>query len=288
MKIEFNEIMSSKNESLGIPNYGPWYIKSKNNAIEDMFQIEDFIKKVISKNDIEIFKGYKRFDFINYGSTQLVFVLHVDDKKYTLLVSQPATKYGVGKTEFLNLVRLNELNPDTVIKPISYFSDNPNELYVTPYVYQARCVGVNTTKWGVWLPDPEYHFEDFTKKELSNICTVMVALLIKYYDDNSNEGLSKIRLDGGDFMLDKEIDEDGYNIDSILKHIKLIAARDKIHLSLDEYIEALKQELTNNVEKPRIIGKKLRCPINLEDIEKGIKLGLNLRNRKDKILTFTK
>ena len=278
-------------ESLGIPNYGPWYIESKdkNNVIEEMFQINDFIKNAINKKDIEIFKGNKKIEFINYGRTQLVFVLHVDDRLYTLLVNQPDTKYGVGKKEFLNLLKLNEENPDNVIKPLYYFCNEQQELYVTPYIYQARCIGVNTNSWGIWIPEPEYHFENFTK-ELSNICTIMVALLIKYYDEQTHEGLSKIRLDGGDFMLDKDIDTKEYTVENILKHIKLIAARDKVSMSLDEYIKTLKDELTNHIDENnlKILGKKLRCPVDIIDIEKGIKLGLNLRKTNDKILTFDK
>lgn len=43
--------MINKNDSLGIPNYGVWYLETlpEQNGIEEMLQIHDFIKSVVRK-----------------------------------------------------------------------------------------------------------------------------------------------------------------------------------------------------------------------------------------------
>lgn len=274
-------------ESLGIPNYGSWYIEilPGQNVQEEMMQTHQFINLVLSTN-IPEFEGSKKIEFINYGSTQLVYVLTVnEERQYTFLVSQPAIKLGTSQKEFDNL-RILSKNNDNVIKPIYYFMDEKNlskELYVTPYDYQSRCIGVET-EWGMWVPEPEYHFVEFKDIDRKIINSVMIAMLIKFYDEESKKGIVKCRLDGGDFMIEKGFENHDINYENILQRIKLIAARELMTMELGDYINLLKLELSEKPSKSRIIlGKKLRRPFDNFEIEYGIKLGLQLREKEKTI-----
>jgi len=238
-------------------------------------------------NSIPEFQGkQKRLQFINYGSTQLVFVLTIDEKRqYTILVNQPAAPLGIGKREFDNLAHLNKSNKDNVIKPLHYFQDKQNprrEAYITPYSYQARCIGVEKRTWGVWVPEPQYLFHDFSLHDKKVINSSMVALLIQFYDEQNKSGLSEIRLDGGDFMLEKGLKKRDINNSNVLKKMKLIAARNMVQMDLNDYISQLTKELSGQIKDKndlRIIGKRLRCPFALDEIETGISLGMSLREK---------
>ncbi len=120
--------MIKKEDSLGIPNYGIHYLKmpSERNCIEDTLEeflrIHNFINQVASSNTVPEFQGrQKRLQFINYGSTQLVYVLTINEnRQYTFLVNQPATQFGIGRREFENLQRLSKNNRDNVVTPLYY------------------------------------------------------------------------------------------------------------------------------------------------------------------------
>ena len=100
----------------------------------------------------------------------------------------------------------------------------------------------------------------------------MVAMLVKLYDDKRKCGLSKVRLDGGDFMIEKGFEED-FHLRNVLEKMRLIAARKLVLMQFDEYIDIMKHELSGQVseyEDRFIIGKTLRCPMSIEEINKGI------------------
>ncbi len=285
--------MIKKEDSLGIPNYGIHYLKmpSERNSIVDTLEefsgIHNFISQVASNNTVPEFQGkQKRLQFINYGSTQLVYVLTIDEnRQYTFLVNQPATQFGTGKREFENLQRLSKNNKNNVITPLYYFTDKNSanrELYITPYYYQSRCIGVEDKNWGMWIPEPEYLFYDFKPQDKKVINTSMVALLVKLYDDKGKMGLSEVRLDGGDFMIEKGFEDYDINFENVLKRMKLIAARKLEPMELDEYISRIRKELSGKVsdnQEMKIIGKKLRSPLGIDEIEDGVKLGITLRNK---------
>lgn len=282
--------MIKKEESLGIPNYGMQYLKMppEHNTLEDIIKefkgINKFINDVASSNTVPEFQGKKkRIQFINYGSTQLVYVLTIDEKKqYTFLVNQPITKFGLGKREFENLRILSQKNKENVITPLYYFSEKNRELYITPYHYQSRCIGVEDKEWGIWIPEPKYNFNEFKDKDKKIINASMVALLIKLYDKKEKRGLSEVRLDGGDFMLEKGFENEKIDFENIMKNIRLIAARNLENMELDEYIYRVREELSGKVtenKEMRIIGKKLRKRLEPDEIEEGIKLGLSLREK---------
>ena len=285
--------MIKKEDSLGIPNYGMHYLKmpperdSVENTLEEFLRIHQFINQVVSSNTVPEFQGkQKRLQFINYGSTQLVYVLTIDEnRQYTFLINQPATPFGTGKREFENLQRLSKDNKTNVITPLYYFADKncaSRELYVTPYYYQSRCIGVEDKEWGIWIPEPEYLFHVFKAKDRKVINASMVALLVKLYDEKRKMGLSEVRLDGGDFMLEKGFENYDINFENILKRMKLIAARKLETMDLDEYISRIRNELSGKVadsQEIKVIGKMLRRPLELDEIEEGINLGIVLRKK---------
>ena len=287
--IEKNKTLLSE-EPLGINNYGEWYMRilPEQNDVEEFTKVNKFVTKFCYTNDIKELQGNKRHcKFINYGDTQIVFVFTVEEsKQYALLVNQPKTPAGQGLEEYNNLINLNKNNPEIVIKPLKYYVDSSNpqqELYITPYYFQARCVGVNTKEWGIWIPEPQYYFRDFNEIEKRVINKCMIALMIKLYDEKNKKGISKWRLDGGDFMLLKGFEDDEINEENIIKRLKMISARKLINIELNEYIEKMKIELRNKVkdgDEKVIIGKNLRCPFTEEEIEEGIKLGMKLREKK--------
>lgn len=132
----------------------------------------------------------------------------------------------------------------------------------------------------MWVPEPEYHFTAFKPKDREMINACMVALLIKVYD--GKQGVSRISLGGGDFMLEKGFENYDINFENILKRMKLIAARSLVEMELEDYINVLKQELSGKIKddyKMKIIGEKLTRPLELHEIEEGIKLGLELREK---------
>ena len=134
----------------------------------------------------------------------------------------------------------------------------------------------------MWIPEPRYHFREIDGNEKSTINSAMVALLVKIYDERTKSGLSECRLDGGDFMLEKGFEDENLSFDNILKRMKLIAARNLVQMNLDEYIEQLKKELSGDLssdEKNIILGKRIKCPMTKEEIEKGIEVGMELRNK---------
>lgn len=277
--------MADIKEALGIPNFGPWYLNmtEDQDIIEEMIKLKSFIASFIKNNTSDELKGDTiDIQFINYGKTQLVFVATINNsKQYTLLVNQPATIYGVGKKEYNNLNILNQVDSNLVIKPIEYYENDNHELYMTPYYHQARCVGVESTDWGIWVPEPSYHFENFDNDQRRVINTSMIAMLIKLYDDINKKGLSKCRLDGGDFMLLKGFENDKISFDNLSNYLKLIAARELITISLDDYINRIKLELSDNSKDDELIilGKKLRSPFSMQEIDDGIEMGLTLRNK---------
>lgn len=282
--------MINKNDSLGIPNYGVWYLETLPNqiAIEEMQNIHRFLNNLVrSKVAPELEGKNRRMEFINYGRTQLVYVLTVDEnRQYTFLVTQPAAEKNIGKREFTNLKQLSARSGN-VIKPMYYFQDKDNrsrEAYVTPYYYQARCIGVETTSWGMWIPEPTYHFRRFSEDERSIINSSMVAILVSLYDEKEKSGISECRLDGGDFILEKGFENYVLDYENMFDRMKLIAARNMVQMDFKDYLNRLKKELSGNMEKGErniILGKKIKCPMTDEEIEEGINLGIELKNKEN-------
>ena len=234
------KIILSK-EPLGIEGYDEWYVKilEEQNSKEEFSKVNKFVQEFCFTNNFEELKGNQKVvKFINWGETQLVFVLTIDEsKQFALLVNQPHTKEGQGLEEYNNLLYLNKLYPEIIIKPIKYYA-NPNnpqqELYITPYYFQARCLGVETTEWGMWVPEPEYHFRNYTTEEKKVINKCIVALAIKFYDEENKKAISGYKFDGGDFMLKKGYENEEINVENIIKNMVMIAARNIINIELND------------------------------------------------------
>jgi hypothetical protein len=267
----------NNDQPLGLPNYGPWYVNvsSEQNANIELLKINQFIKQILNS----IFPDIIKCEFINYGNTQLVYVATISNyKQFTLLVTQPAISTGIGKIEFDNLQKLSSKHSN-VINPICYFkSDIYNkELYITPYYFQSRCIGVETTKWGMWVPEPDYYFTNFTIQDKNIINSSMIALLIKLYDEELKQGIVETSLDGGDFMLEKSFEQSSITYENILKKMKLIAARRLLNIELNDYINLIRLELSGKSLKNKLAGQELRQVFDESEIEDGIALGLKLR-----------
>lgn len=256
-------------------------------------EICKFLVETSDSNLIPEFQGKdKKIQFINYGDTELVYVLTVGERKYTMLLGQPCIQFGTVKKEYENLRLLEKKGKQSVVVPIQYFKDEKSkqELYVTPYLHQARCIGVDEKEWGVWIPEPTYHFREFTKLERSIINSSMIAMLIKLFDDKNHLGIGECRIGGGDFMLEKGFENETVTYENILKRLKLISARELIPMSLEEYVNKLKEEFLqrtyykthNERNKTIIINQKARAPMSLDEIQNGIELGYILREREEK------
>lgn len=284
------------NNALGIPGTGIEYLKLPANQddlekrIKEYYEIQDFLAEVANSDLLPEFQGSnKSLQFINYGDTEMVYVLSVGERKYTMLLGQPATQFGTVKKEYDNLKTLGRNHADSVVVPMQYFTDEKrkHELFVTPYLYQARCIGIETRQWGAWIPEPFYRFEDFTREEQSVINSSMIARLIQYFDTKSNLGIGACHLGGGDFVLEKGYENEPVTQENILKRMKLIAARELLPMSLEEYIKRIQDEFSQRTyyhseeerDKSIQINHKLKSPMTADEIQNGIKLGLQLRER---------
>lgn len=278
-------------EPLGIPSLGYEYLRllPGQSRDEEFNSTIAFLLKVIKNNSIQEFRGNKKIlQFINYGDTELVYILSVDDKKYAILINQPHNEFGIVKKEYDNLSILGKIFPNYIVVPFHYSKDDERhkELYVAPYIYQARCIGVCEHDWGEWVPEPDYHFRDYLENERIIINSCMIALLIKFYDKEKNLGIGACKIGGGDFMLEKGYENEEITQDNILKRMKLIAAREFLSISLDDYINHIRNEFCKRTyyqteaerDKSILINYKARAGMPAEDIEKGIELGLALRN----------
>ena len=285
--------MLKENEALGIPDSGFLYIKlspeQEKERLNEFLGIRGFLVEVANSRTVPEFQGRNRnIQFINYGDTQLVYVLSADSRKYTLLLGQPSTEFGTVKREYDNLRKIGKGNNDVVV-PTHYFKDSTNtrELYVTPYLYQARCIACDDCGWGVYVPEPDYHFRTFSEDEKRVINSSMIAKLVSLYDDKNNLGVTACKIGGGDFILEKGYEDEPLTEENILKRMKLIAARELSPMSFDEYLQCIRNEFSRRTyyrteeerDKSVLINRKCRIPMTQEEIETGIAVGMQLRER---------
>ncbi|MDP1728975.1 MAG: hypothetical protein Q8L27_02105 [archaeon] len=219
-----------------------------------------------------------RLNFINYGDTQLVYLATFENgTKLTTLINQPHTPLGRVKREFTNLKRMVQIDSRFVVEPFSYFAmeEAGHELYVSQYVDNAMCVAVNGNH-GVYDPLPNYHFEEFSPEMSLEVNSSMIALLVKYYDEERQKGLAKTQVSGNDFILTRDFNKT--NPSTILPNMKLISARDFVNTSLDGYLDMLRQEfLIGTNYDSGVINARSKMPMTKREIEIGIEKGLLLR-----------
>ena len=275
-----------EHEKLGIPDNGYIYhmIDETQDRSVEFIRTQEFLESILN-NNLKIFNPTDSFHFINYGDTELVYVIEQAGNKSTILVGQPNIKFGTVKREYDNLVKLSKKNPNLVIAPTNYFCNEYREAYLTPYIYQARCFASQNFGYGAYIPDPSYHFATYSDDDTYLICKAIIANLILLYDEKENLGLGACKIGGGDFILEKEFDNEIHTIENTLRRMHLIAARELISIDLDSYIKLLKEEFSqrtyykNLSEKdPNIlVNYKNRKPMSMEAIEDGIQLGLKLK-----------
>jgi len=279
------------NNNLGIPDNGDLYhlISKDQQLISELTKSYKFLKNdFVNFLKIELpnlVTDHLELQFINYGDTQLVYVLHSNENKYAVLMGQPVAEYGIVKREFENLKRLKALDKDLVVSPLGYFGNGERELYIAPYSYQARCIASQNKGWGIFIPEPSYRFEVFTREEEKVVNQSIIAILIKLYDEKRKLGLASCKVGGGDFILEKEWSTSSKTLEKTLKYLKLIAARELIEIDLEKYIEQIRIEFLKPTyyrnlserDESVIINHKCRLPMNIEDIENGIRLGKKFR-----------
>lgn len=272
--------MEDDYNAIGIGMIDPMYIET--NEIQDKDyeykKIAKFLKiymeQYATKKNIDV--SDLKLEFINYGKTELVYVLtEPSGERVTILTKQPAVEFGKVKQEALNLKVLKQID-DSVVAPIDYYKFGDQELYVTPYINQARCIGSYGT-WGMYIPDPYYRFESFTKEQEKIVNTCMIAKLVSLYNFEKKQGISSCKLGGGDFMLPKGWEIEPPTIENTLNSLYLIAARDMIDCSFEEYLDIIRSEFAritiNENQENLLLNIRGRVAMKIEDIESGIRLG---------------
>lgn len=256
-----------ENESLGIDDYDFIYyeLSPEQQPIEEVIKTSEFIENDFANYLKENYPNYYskniRIKFINFRHMEVVYVLDNGHKKYTLLMGQPNLEYGRVKNEYDNFNALSK-NNDDVVSPLLYYG-NPNyhrEVYMTPYYYQARCISYLDEKLGIYVPEPDYHFEEFKEDDKDVIEEVITAKIISLYNLTTHIGLDKFRVSSGDFILRKGFEDTINNVNSVFNDMKVIAARKLVNMSLDDYIDLIYERL----EK-----------FDSKNIDKGIELGFS-------------
>lgn len=276
----------STKEQLGIPDtdYDYHIIPGNKSRREEVALTQEFLVNLPNQVP-EIISFQDDIDFINYGDTELVYVTSSPQAKKTILVGQPIVPLGQVKIEYDNLRHLASKNPHLVVSPLSYVTNGTREAYITPYIYQARCIASSGNNYGAYIPEPYYRFEPYSKEDEYLITKVIIANLIRLYDADNKLALADCKIGGGDFIMEREFDDLPHTEENALTHMKLIAARKLINIEIKDYISLLQKEFqkrtyyrTIQEKDPSIlVNLKNRIPMQEQAINDGIKLGLTLR-----------
>lgn len=268
-------------EQLGIPDsdYSYHILNSNQSRQEEVSITRSFLQ------DISTSIPSSTIEFINYGDTELVYVIKKPDTIDTLLVGQPSTPLGTVKLEYDNLRHLSTKNPSIIVTPTTYISNGKREAYITPYIKQARRIATYDDTYGAYIPEPYYRYEPYKEQDEYLVSMAIVANLIRLYDYDKKLALAECKIGGGDFIIEKEYDTEPHTEETILRRMKLIAARKLINIELKDYIELLRKELSKRTyyrslserDNSILVNIKNRVPMSKEAIEDGIKLGLSLR-----------
>ena len=270
---------SKQNMGIGMMCASYVFVPDGQDIWQEYSKIMQFIQEYLTKFAKNKGKEFQDFalEFINYGRTQIVYVLtdKATNEKVTILAKQPVVEYGKVRQELQNLKRLSLID-DKVVVPIDYYENGEQELYVTPYIEQARCVA-SDTRWGMYVPEPFYRFDDFSEKQEHVVNACMIAKLVSMYDFENNQGLAACKLGGGDFMLPKGWELEIPTMHNTFDNLYLIAAREMIDCSFEEYLNILRSEFArvtiNDNQAELLVNIRGRVAMNIQDIESGIELG---------------
>ncbi len=281
-----------QNEALGIPDSDFEYhiIPGNLSRRAEVALTQEYLVDLPSQIPTILDEHNFDFEFINYGDTELVYVYTTPKGKFTALVGQPIVPLGKVRLEYDNLKQLAEKNPQLVVAPSAYVTNGTREGYITPYIKQARCIATYANNYGAYVPEPFYRFEAYSPEDEYLISKVIIANLVRLYDQDKKLALADCKIGGGDFIMEREYDQVPHTEATTLEHMKLIAARKLINIEMKEYIKLLKSEFRRRtyyrtlLEKdPRIlVNLKNRVPMSEQAIEDGITLGLSLRKNGSK------
>jgi len=270
---------SKQNMGIGTMFSGYIFTREGQDTWKEYVKIDKFIREYIKSYAAKHGKLASDYDleFINYGRTQLVYVLtdKTTDDKVTILAKQPVVDYGKVKKEAQHLKALKKVDK-CVVAPIDYYADEEQELYVTTYIPQARCVA-SDMKWGMYVPEPFYRFDNFTREQEHVVNACMIAKLVSLYDFKKCQGIGSCKLGGGDFMLPKGWEQQPLTIKNTLNSLYLIAAREMLKCSFDEYLDIIRSEFGRSTisedQNELLINIRGRVAMDLDDIDEGIELG---------------
>ena len=254
-------------ENLGINDYDFIYyeLSPEQDFLEEIVKINNFLNldfpMYLEKNYPNYYSKDMKIKFINWGHMEVIYVLDNGQRKYTLVMGQPSLEYGKVKSEYDNLKILSKNNEDVVSPLLYYGSPKYNrEIYMTPYYYQARCISYLDEKLGVYVPEPDYHFEEFNGYKKDIIEEAITAKIISLYNLGTHVGINDFSISSGDFILERGFEDTINNVNSVFNDMKVIAARSLVNMSLDDYIDLIYEKL----EK-----------FNSKNINKGIELGFS-------------
>ena len=270
--------------NLGLNFVAPFYIQV--NEIQDKDYEYAKIMRALEKYKEHYAKVHNvnvkalGFHFINWGRTELVYVLkNGNGICETVLIKQPGVRMGTVEKEAQNLAELKKRD-DHVVAPLEYFQVGDQELYTTPYMYQARCIAADSGWWGMYIPEPMYRFECFNDSVVDLVCIGMIAKLVSLYDHQTQMGIGACRLSGGDFMFPKDWDSKEITMNSILDNLYLIAAREMISCPFDEYLNILRREFRkytiDESHEKILVNVRGRAIMSEEKKKKGIRLGIEI------------
>lgn len=276
-------------ENLGIPNYHPLYImvNEEQDRFLEFLNISYFLNSF--KLDFAKLNGLFPDDlkicFINYGSTELVYVLEIQNKKrFVLLVNQPVVGKKTVLDEAKNLIELQRKNSN-IVAPIQIYQNDEYVLCVTPYIPYARCIATNEEDWGMYIPEPTYRFVPFKENQREIVLTCMIAKLVGAFNVETKTGISDCQIAGNDFMLDQDWEkQSSFTISSTIQRLYLISARKLIHCSLEEYITLIRKEFSQKSNPSFVINKKRDFSLTQDEITNGISIGLEMLKQKYNIL----
>ena len=226
--IEVVEVKQSKwekeqdvKEQLGIPDtdYGYHILRDDQSRNDEVITTRTFLKS-LPEEIPSIVSPTSTIEFINYGDTELVYVIKTGTNIDTLLVGQPATQLGTVKLEYDNLRHLATKNPSIIVSPTTYISNGKREAYITPYIKQARCIATYDDTYGAYIPEPYYRYEPYTEQDQYLVSKAIIANLIRLYDYDNKLALAECKIGGGDFILEKEYDNEPHTEENILKRMK--------------------------------------------------------------------
>lgn len=180
--------------------------------------------------------------FINWGTDALVFVLlDKANKTYsTLIINQPSLSPKELKNQF-ELAKQFSKTESGVLNPTEFYENEDKALIRLPYIMQARCVSCLNGQLGVYVPEPNYHFQAFSEKEKEVMDACIIAKLVAAFDHKNQQGLADVRLIMGDFVLDNSY-KANLSLEKVFEKTSLIACRKVVNCSFFEYVNLLKSE----------------------------------------------